>query len=142
MSEQLPLLGMSHDEYKNTSPDKEQVNRVLVKAYVRVAEAWKLQNKDAAKMISVDPQIWKQIKMEKWNGTLKEDWLMHIRTAISLYEALHLNFGDDGTANRWITNPNDGPMFSGKEPFKVMLEGGLPAMTETRDYVDALLAGL
>ena len=141
MNEQLTLLDPC-TEYGNGVPDKEQVDRVLVKAYARVAEAWKLENKDAAKMISVSPLVWKQIKMRRWNGSLEGDLLMRIRTAISLYEALHLNFGDDDTANRWITNPNDGPIFSGKEPYKVMLEGGLPAMTETRNYVDALLDGL
>ena len=142
MSEQLFFPDMLSAKYRNGAPDKEQVVRVLVKAYARVAEAWKLKDKEAAKMISVDSLVWKQIKEEKWNGSIKEDWLMHIRTAISLYEALHLNFGDDDTANRWMTNPNDGPMFSGKEPYKIMLEGGLPAMMETRDYVDALLDGL
>ena len=136
------LLDIPRTTHRNGGYDKEQVDRVLVKAYARVAEAWNLQNTDAARMISVDPHVWEQIKNGKWKGSLEEDWLMRIRTAISLYEALHLNFGDDDTANRWITNPNDGPIFSGKEPFKVMLEGGLPAMTEIRDYVDALLSGL
>lgn len=127
--------------HRNGVYGKEQVDRVLAKAYARVAEAWKLSNADAAEMISVRPPIWTRIKKERWNGLLEEDCLLRIRTAISLYEALHLNFGDD-MANRWVTLPNEGPMFSGQKPFKFMLEGGLPAMKETLDHVDALLDGL
>ena len=45
-------------------------------------------------------------------------------------------------ADRWVGLRNRGPMFAGRAPLEAMVEGGLPVIMETRDYVDALRGGL
>lgn len=121
--------------------DNNQVRLVVVKAYVRLAAAWKLTNSIAGEMISVSPRTWTRMKDGTWNGSLDQDRLMRISALIGLYKALHLYFGDT-LADRWVTLPNAGPMFSGRKPIDVMMEGGLPMMMETRNYVDALRGGM
>ena len=124
------------DDFNNN-----QVRSVVVKAYVRLAAAWKLTNPTAAKMISVSPRTWARMKNGTWDGPLNQDQLMRLSAIIGLYKGLHLYFGDN-IADRWVTLHNDGPMFSGRRPIDVMIDGGLLMITETRNYVDALRGGM
>ncbi len=81
------------------------------------------------------------MKSQGWSGRLSKDQLTRISAFVGLYKALHLYFSDD-LADDWITLDNAGPTFAGKAPAKKMIEGGLPAILETRDYVDALRGGV
>lgn len=121
--------------------DKDRIARVAAKAYARIAEAWKLNNAQASELIAVSPRTWARIKTGSWSGQLKLDQLMRISAITGLYKALHLYFSE-GVANRWVNMRNDGPLFTGREPVLVMIEGGLPAIMEVRNYVDALRGGV
>ena len=118
-----------------------QVRSVVVKAYVRVVGFWKLTNPIACKMISVSPRTWARMKNGTWDGTLKPDQVMRLSAIIGLYKGLHLYF-DNNIADLWVTLHNEGPMFSGRRPIDVMVDGGLPMIMETRNYVDALRGGM
>ena len=120
--------------------DSDQVAGVAAKAYARIAELWGLNNTVAAELIAVSPRTWARIKTGRWTGMLKRDQLMRVSTVTGLYKALHLYFSD-ALADRWVKLANNGPLFSGRTPSEFMVEGGLPAMIETRNYVDALRGG-
>lgn len=120
--------------------DPRAVADVAAKAYARVAGVWKLKNDAAADLISVSPRTWARIKKQAWEGAWKKDQLLRISGLVGLYKALHLYFSDE-LADRWVTLPNKGPLFQGRTPEDVMLEGGLPAILAARDYVDALRGG-
>lgn len=120
--------------------DVDKVANVAAKAYARIAAAWKLTNLVAADLIDVSPRTWARMKTGDWAGTLKQDQLLRISAATGLYKALHLYFSDP-LADRWVGLDNSGPAFGGRSPIEIMVEGGLPAMLETRNYVDALRGG-
>lgn len=120
--------------------DKSELERVAAKAFARIAAAWKLSNTVAAALICVSPRTWARIKTGDWNGSLNRDQLMRISAMTGLYKALHLYFSDD-LADRWAQLANAGPLFGNRTPVDIMIEGGLPAMIETRTYVDALRGG-
>ena len=118
-----------------------RVASVAVKAYARVVAAWKLRNKEAADLIAVAPRTWSRMKSPQWSGQMSQDQLMRVSAITGLYKALHLYFSDD-LADKWVSLDNTGPLFAGKTPTEKMIEGGLPAIMETRDYVDALRGGV
>lgn len=120
--------------------DADQVANVAAKAYARIAAFWKLNNAEASELIAVSPRTWARIKTGDWVGTLKRDQLMRISAVTGLYKALHLYFSDD-LADRWTGLNNSGPLFGGRTPIDFMVDGGLPAMLDTRNYVDALRGG-
>ena len=120
--------------------DSDQIASVAAKAYARIAGAWKLSNAVAAELIAVSPRTWARIKTGNWTGTMKRDQLMRVSAVAGLYKALHLYFSD-GLADRWVSLANTGPLFGGRAPSDFMVEGGLPAMIDTRNYVDALRGG-
>ena len=113
---------------------KDQVTKVAAEGYVQAVEAWGLTDSDAEKILAVDYQTWMQIKDGTWNGLFNQEQLARIGVVIAIYDALHSYFGDY-LADRWITLPHKGGMFSGRKPVEVMIEGGLPMMIETRNYV-------
>ncbi|MCY4035805.1 MAG: hypothetical protein OXF29_09130, partial [Hyphomicrobiales bacterium] len=82
-----------------------------------------------------------RMKDGTWSGSLNQDQSMRLSAIIGLYKALHLYFSDN-IADSWVTLPNKGPLFSGRKPVDVMIEGGLPIMMDTRNYVDALRGGV
>ena len=121
--------------------DRGSVESVAAKAYARLVTAWKLKNSDAAELIAVSPRTWSRMKSQEWSGRLSKDQLIRISAIVGLYKALHLYFGDE-LADKWVTLDNSGPVFAGRAPTEKMLDGGLPAIMETRDYVDALRGGV
>ncbi|MGH1478967.1 MAG: antitoxin Xre-like helix-turn-helix domain-containing protein [Geminicoccales bacterium] len=120
--------------------DDDRVASVAAKAYARIADAWSLNNQAAAGLIAVSPRTWARMKTGEWAGRLSRDQLMRVSAITGLYKALHLYFSD-ALADRWVGLRNAGPMFAGREPIEAMIEGGLPAIMETRNYVDALRGG-
>lgn len=120
---------------------EDQVAAVAVKAYARIVGAWKLNSRAAAALIAVSPRTWARMKSGAWSGRLNRDQLLRVSAITGLYKALHLYFGD-ALADRWVSLNNSGPLFSGRDPVNTMVDGGLPVIIETRNYVDALRGGV
>lgn len=121
--------------------DRNRVSSVAAKAYARVIAAWELKNEEAAELVAVAPRTWSRMKSQEWSGLLSKDQLTRVSAITGLYKALHLYFGDE-LADKWVTLDNAGPTFAGKAPTEKMIDGGIPAIMETRDYVDALRGGV
>ena len=121
--------------------DNDRIAGVAVKAYARIADAWGLNNQAAAELIAVSLRTWARMKTGRWTGRLNRDQLMRVSAITGLYKALHLYFSD-ALADRWVNLRNTGPLFAGREPIEAMIEGGLPAIMETRNYVDAVRGGV
>ncbi len=121
--------------------DSERIASVGAKAYTRIADIWQLNNAVASELIAVSPRTWARMKTGVWAGQLKRDQLMRISAITGLYKALGLYFSDP-VAKTWVSLPNGGPLFGGRQPLQAMSEGGLPAIMEIRNYVDALRGGL
>lgn len=114
---------------------------VAAKAAARVAAAWKLTNADAAVLFGVSQRSWSRIKAGELGGGADQDQMLRISGLVGLYKGLHLYFSDK-LADRWPELANSGPPFMNHSPIDYMKAGGLPAILETRDYVDALRGGL
>lgn len=130
-----PAAALSLDEV-----DPGRVARVSTTAFVRIAEAWRLGNETAARLLDISPRTFARMKTGTWSGRLGRDQLMRVSAATGLYKGLHLYFSDS-LADRWVTMRNTGPLFDGRAPLDAMIEGGLPAMLATRNHIDALRGG-
>lgn len=134
-------LAHIHAAGPHATPDDARTSAVAVKALRRVFAAWGVPGADAAHLAGVSERTWSRMKAEAWSGKLDADCLTRASALIGLYKALHLYFGDE-LADRWPRLPNRGPLFGGLTPVAHMIEGGLPAILATRDYVDALRGGM
>lgn len=114
--------------------------QVLVKAVVRVADAWSLKNDEGAKLFDVPSATWGRMKSGAFNGRLDRDKVMRASLIIGVYKGLRLLFNGPLTYG-WPKSPNTGPGFDGRSPIDFMIDGGIPAMVETRRHLDALRGG-
>lgn len=122
-------------------PQERDLDAVAIKAFRRLAEAWALTNEEAAALADVAPRTWTRIKQDDWTGRLGQDQRLRVSALVGLYKGLHLYFSD-GLADRWVKRQNEGPLFRGASPLAFMREGGLPAIMQTRNYLDAVRGGV
>lgn len=121
--------------------DRKRLTGAAVKAVLRLVEAWGGSNAEGAALLGVSESTWDRIKAGKWEGALSQDQLTRASALIGVFKGLHLLFAD-AMADRWPRLPNRAPLFDRKSPVEAMIEGGIPRMIETRQYVDALRGGL
>ena len=121
---------------------REDYTPTACEAYLRLADAWRLSSRQAAALIGEGSErTWFRIKARDWGGILSQDALTRISGMIGIYKGLHLLFSDP-LADEWVKRPNRDPLFGGEAPADAMIKGGIPAILETRAYIDALRGGL
>jgi uncharacterized protein (DUF2384 family) len=121
--------------------DRKRLSAVALKAFRRLSEQWQLDNDEAAALLGVSPSTWDRIKAGRWDNTLSQDQMTRVSAVVGVFKGLHVLFADS-MADRWPKLPNKGPVFERRSPVAAMIEGGIPRMLETRQYVDALRGGL
>lgn len=121
--------------------DRRRLTGAASKAVVRLTERWGCTNAEAAALLGVSESTWDRVKAGRWDGTLSQDQLTRASALIGTFKGLNLVFAD-AMADRWPKLANRGPVFDRRSPVDAMIEGGIPRMLETRQYVDALRGGL
>lgn len=121
--------------------DRRRLTPAALAGVRRLADAWKLTGGEAAALLGVSASTWDRIRAGAWRNSLSQDQLTRVSALVGVFKGLHLLFADS-MADRWPRLPNRGPIFSAKSPVEAMIEGGIPRMLETRQYIDALRGGL
>lgn len=121
--------------------DRKRLTGTAVKAVLRLVDTWGGSNAEGAALLGVSESTWDRMKAGKWDGTLSQDQLTRASALIGVFKGLHLLFADS-MADRWPRLANRAPVFDRKSPIEAMIEGGIPRMLETRQYIDALRGGL
>ncbi|MDD9908546.1 MAG: DUF2384 domain-containing protein [Ahrensia sp.] len=113
----------------------------VVKAVVRVADAWSLTNAEAASLFDVPTATWSRMKAGNFRGNLDQDKMMRASLLIGIFKGLRLLF--HGPLKKgWPKQSNAGAPFAGKSPVEVMISGGIPSMMAVRRHIDALRGGV
>ncbi|OCW56873.1 antitoxin Xre-like helix-turn-helix domain-containing protein [Hoeflea olei] len=114
---------------------------VALKAFARIADAWKLTLREAAALADMSESTWKRARKPDFAGDLTRDQMLRLSGLIGIYKALELYF-DEPISRQWVRLANRGPEFDGARPVDAMVEGGLPKILRVRSYLDALRGGL
>lgn len=121
--------------------DRQRLTDAAVKAVLRLTGAWNTSNAEGAALLGVSESTWDRMKAGRWEGVLSQDQLTRASALIGIFKGLHLLFAND-LADRWPRLENRAPVFDRRTPIRAMIEGGIPRMLETRQYIDALRGGL
>tara|TARA_B100001778_G_C18493991_1_gene586373 strand:+ start:306 stop:755 length:450 start_codon:yes stop_codon:yes gene_type:complete len=121
---------------------RERLTPVAVSGVVRLAEIWRLTSVEICALLGdVSERTWFRMKKGEWSGSLSQDALTRVSALIGIFKGLHLLFSDQ-LADEWVKLPNKGPLFDGRRPIDVMIEGGIPKLLLVRRHIDALRGGL
>nr|WP_246045430.1 MbcA/ParS/Xre antitoxin family protein [Rubellimicrobium roseum] len=111
-----------------------------MKAFSYIISEWQIPIPEAAALADMSESTWKRARRAGYTGDLTHDQLLRLSAVVGIYKALKLYFSDP-IARRWITLPNDGPLFNGERPIDTMIREGLPQFLQVRTYLDALRGG-
>jgi len=134
---------MSHSKLDSQLVPLSQPDQIasVIKAIVRIADAWKLTNAEAASLFDVPIATWSRMKANKYRGVLDQDKVTRASLMIGLFKGLRLLFNGPLT-DGWPKLVNTGPQFNGHTPVEAMIAGGIPAMLGVRQHIDALRGGM
>lgn len=119
-----------------------QLTPAAIEAFLGLSRIWRLTTRQAIALLGEGSErTWFRIKAKEWVGVLSQDSLTRVSALVELYKGLHLIFSEP-LANEWVRRANTDDIFAGATPLDYMISGGIPAMLETRNYVDALRGGL
>ncbi|SMF50191.1 Protein of unknown function [Xaviernesmea oryzae] len=118
----------------------EQVTAVALKAFGNVMSEWGVPLNEAAALADMSESTWKRARKPGFSGGLTKDQMLRLSAVIGIYKALKLYFSDPISV-RWMTLPNNGPLFGGARPVDTLIEEGLPQFLRVRNYLDALRGG-
>lgn len=119
---------------------RQRLSPAAVIAFVRLAALWKLT--DLEQLALLGESVGRTTLYEWRKGTvraaLNQDQIMRTSYLLGIYEGLQRIWrGAPDVADAWVRRPiEDGP-FRGREPLAYMIGGGIPAMADTRAYIDA-----
>lgn len=74
-------------------------------------------------------------------GALSYDVLTRISLILGVYKALHILYPEPELANRWVKLPNSNPLFGGRPPLTLMIDGGIDGLYQVRRLLDSRLSG-
>ena len=113
-----------------------------VAGIVRLAGIWHLTSTETCILIGdVSERTWFRMKKGEWDGILSQDSLTRVSALIGIFKGLRLLFSER-LADEWVRLPNKGPLYGGRRPLDVMIEGGIPKLLQVRQHIDALRGGL
>jgi len=124
-----------------SADDRKRLTPAAIEGFKRIVEKWGVGNAEAAALLGVSTPTWTRMKGARGSAELNQDQLTRVSAILGIFKALNIIFVG-GMADRWAMLNNKGPLFRGRAPVEAMIAGGIPAMVETRQYLDALRGGL
>jgi hypothetical protein len=119
-----------------------RLTSAAIEAIVRLADLWRLTGAETCQLLGdVSERSWFRMKKGAWSGALSQDALTRVSALIGIFKGLRLLFSLP-LADEWVRLSNKGSLFGGQRPLDLMLKGGIPAMLEVRQHIDALRGGL
>jgi len=121
--------------------DTNNVSSPVLRTFFRIADAWKLSNKEQIKLLGNPPRStyfrWKQAQ----DLVLPRDTLERISYIFGIYSALQVLLPEPSAADVWIKKPNTAPLFGGRSALDRMLSGQVGDLFLVRQYLDAQRGG-
>lgn len=118
---------------------RERLSQSAVDGFFAIIDKWQIAVERAGDLLGGMPRS-TVYKLRTAAGTLRQDELTRISYIVGIYKALHILLPDD-LADRWVTQPNDNPLFLGQSPMDYMVRAGIPGLQQVRSLLDAERGG-
>ena len=124
----------------STAAARERLSPPALKAFFSIMARWKVRDQEARALLGgVSNGPFYEMKRHP-DRVLDVDRLTRVSYLIGIFKALNILHGR-AIADDWVHLLNRHPIFAGRAPLTVMIEGGLPALHTVRRLLDARRAG-
>jgi hypothetical protein len=108
-----------------------------IRTFFNVAAAWGLSVANQRGLLGWPaPSTYHKYKAGQL-GALPYDMLERISLVLGIYKALHILYPQAELADRWVRLANQNPIFGGKPPLDLMIDGGIDGLYRVRRLLDA-----
>lgn len=118
------------------------VTRALLPAIFNIFSEWHLKGVQQMTLLGLSNEKtlynWKN-HPEK--AKLTRDLLERASYILGIYKSLQILFPDQALADRWLSTPNDNPLFNGMAPLDRLLAGQVVDLAVVRYFLDAERGG-
>lgn len=112
----------------------ERLRSTAVRILDRLSQAWNLSEEEEGGLIGSEAGAvlrWREKPEEAPNSAVAR-----ISALLGIFRAINTLLPQATSADGWIRRPNQAPLFGGRSALSLMIEGGLPAMRQVRQYLD------
>jgi len=117
--------------------DRVRLTPAAVEGLQRIAAAWGLTVEQTCGLLGDVPASTWYSWVARPPRDLGVDRLTRVSYLLGIHQALHVLYPNSVLADQWVGRPNTNPLFAGRAPLDVLLEGGIAAMDRTRSLLDA-----
>jgi hypothetical protein len=119
-----------------------RLSPAAIEGMVRLSAIWGLSAAESCLLLGdLSERSWFRMKKPESVLRLSPDVLTRISLLVGIFKGLRLLFSEP-LADQWMRLPNKGPLFGGRRPLDVAIEGGIPKLLLIRQHIDALRGGL
>ena|SRR5690348_16961935 len=118
-------------------PDLAGAGGAGLRAFVRIAEAWKLTIAEQLKLLGIASRSTYFKWRREQSPRLPQDTLERLSYLLGIYKSLQILLPDPIAADEWVRRPNAASPFGGHSALERMLSGQVADLYVVRQYLDA-----
>lgn len=119
----------------------ERLGPSALKAFFNIVKLWHLRDEDAMRLLGGMASSTYYSMKKSPRRTLDPDTILRISYLIGIFKALNI-LHSRTLADRWVSLPNQNPIFRGSTPLDYVMRGGIPAIQLVRRLLDARRGGI
>ena len=112
-----------------------------MRAFFNLAAKWDLSVNQQRGLLGWPPSSTYHKYKSGQVGVLAYDTLTRISLLLGIYKALHILYPQAELADQWVRLRNSNPIFGGKAPLDLMIDGGIDGLYQVRRLLDARRGG-
>ena len=122
-------------------PANTSISAAIMRTMPNIAREWDVPDADTASLLGLEVDTYRTWSKDPTLATLSSIQRERASLILGIYRSLSNLFPTLCRQRRWIHYPNQGALLQGATPIEHLRAGGLPALRELREYLDAECQG-
>lgn len=119
-----------------------KVTGALLPAIFNIFSQWRLTGAQQMTLLGLgNEKTLYNWKNQPEKAKLTRDMLERASYILGIYKSLQILLPDQALADRWLSKPNDNPLFNGTAPLDRLLAGQVVDLAVVRNFLDAERGG-
>lgn len=117
--------------------DNAAISAAVMRTMPNIALEWECPDAEMAALLGLEVATYRAWSSDPSQATLDPEQRERASLLLGIYKALVNLFPQPDRQRRWLHHPNQGTLFQGSAPIERLRHGGLAALRELREHLDA-----